>query len=199
MYRYREILQNHHMSGKKELPAADQQELLKTLQARFEKNMNRHKGIEWDKVKQKLEANKSKLWSLYEMEQTGGEPDLVGIDKNTGEYLFYDCSPESPKGRRSLCYDAEALLSRKENKPENNAMDMAADMGIELLSEDEYRQLQKLGNFDTKTSSWIKTPAAIRKLGGAIFCDRRYDTVFVYHNGAESYYAARGFRGSLRV
>jgi hypothetical protein len=187
------------MSRKKELPAAHQQELLKTLQARFEKNMNRHKGIEWDKVKQKLEANKSKLWSLYEMEQTGGEPDLVGIDKNTGEYLFYDCSPESPKARRSLCYDAEALLSRKENKPENNAMDMAADMGIELLSEEEYRQLQKLGNFDTKTSSWVKTPAAIRMLGGAIFCDRRYNTVFVYHNGAESYYAARGFRGSLRV
>ena len=175
------------------------EELLGTLKARFEKNTNSHKGLEWDKVQAKLEANPEKLWSLNEMERTGGEPDVVGYDRNTGEYIFYDCSAESPKGRRSFCYDREALESRKEHKPENNAIDMAAAMGIELLSEEQYRELQKLGNFDTRTSSWVKTPANIRKLGGAIFCDRRYDTVFVYHNGAESYYAARGFRGWLRV
>jgi hypothetical protein len=169
------------------------------LKARFEKNKQRHKGIDWANVQAKLEANQEKLWSLYEMEETGGEPDVVGIDKKTGEYLFYDCSAESPKGRRSVCYDHEALESRKEHKPENSAFEMAADMGIELLTEEQYRELQKLGNFDTKTSSWILTPANIRKLGGAIFMDRRYDTVFLYHNGAESYYAARGFRGSLKV
>jgi uncharacterized protein DUF4256 len=174
-------------------------ELLKTLQARFEKNMNRHKGLEWAKVQVKLEANAKALWSLHEMERTGGEPDVIGYDKKTGEYIFCDCSAESSKGRRSLCYDREALESRKENKPENNAIDMATAIGIELLTEEQYRELQKLGNFDTKTSSWVKTPSAVRKLGGALFCDRRYDTVFVYHNGAESYYAARGFRGSLRV
>jgi Protein of unknown function (DUF4256) len=180
------------------LPAQNE-ELLKTLKARFEKNMNRHKGLEWAKVQAKLEANPEKLRSLDEMELTGGEPDVVGHDKKTGEYIFYDCSAESPKDRRSVCYDHEALESRKEHKPENSAIQMAADMGIELLTEEQYRELQQLGNFDTKTSSWIITPAAIRKLGGAIFCDRRYNTVFVYHNGAESYYAARGFRGSLRV
>jgi hypothetical protein len=174
-------------------------ELLRALIARFEKNMNRHKGLERDKVQAKLEGNAEKLWSLNEMERTGGEPDVVGHDKTTGEYIFYDCSAESPKGRRSVCYDREALESRKEHKPENNALDMAAAMGIELLTEEQYRELQKLGDFDTKTSSWVKTPSDIRKLGGAIFCDRRYDTVFVYHNGAESYYAARAFRGSLRV
>ena len=184
---------------KRKLSPEQREELLKTLKARFEKNMNRHKGLEWAKVQAKLEANTEKLWSLNEMERTGGEPDVVGHDKKTGEYIFYDCSAESPKGRRSVCYDHEALESRKEHKPENSAIDMAADMGIELLTEEQYRELQKLGNFDTKTSSWVKTPANIRKLGGAIFCDRRYDTVFVYHNGAESYYAARGFRGSLRV
>jgi hypothetical protein len=184
---------------KKQLPAGDREELLKILKTRFEKNMNRHKGIDWEKVKTRLEAKSEKLWSLNEMEKTGGEPDLVNVDTKTGEYIFVDCSAESPKGRRSLCYDAEALISRKENKPENNALDMAAEMGIEVLSEEEYRELQKLGDFDTKTSSWIKTPPSIRKLGGAVFCDRRYDTVFVYHNGAESYYAARGFRGSVRV
>ena len=184
---------------KKELLPEQREELLRTLKARFEKNMNRHKGLEWAKVKAKLEANTEKLWSLSEMERTGGEPDIVGHDQKTGEYIFFDCSAESPKGRRSFCYDPEALESRKENKPENNALDMAAAMGVELLAEQEYRELQKLGNFDTKTSSWVKTPADIRKLGGALFCDRRYDTVFVYHNGAESYYAARGFRGSLRV
>ena len=184
---------------KKKLSPEQREELLNTLKARFEKNMNRHKGLEWAKVQAKLEANTEKLWSLNEMERTGGEPDVVGHDKKTGEYIFYDCSAESPKGRRSLCYDHEALESRKEHKPENSAIDMAADMGIELLTEEQYRELQKLGNFDTKTSSWVKTPADIRKLGGAIFCDCRYDTVFVYHNGAESYYAARGFRGSLRV
>ncbi|HBW35802.1 DUF4256 domain-containing protein [Desulfosporosinus sp. BICA1-9] len=173
--------------------------LLGALQSRFEKNTNRHKGLEWTKVQAKLETNTEKLRSLNEMERTGGEPDVVGHDKKTGEYIFYDCSAESPKGRRSVCYDREALESRKEHKPENNAIDMAAAMGIELLTEEQYRELQKLGNFDAKTSSWVKTPANIRKLGGAIFCDRRYDTVFVYHNGAESYYAARGFRGSLRV
>jgi hypothetical protein len=173
--------------------------LLRALKARFEKNMNRHKGLEWDKVQAKLEANAEKLRSLHEMERTGGEPDVVGHDKKTGEYIFHDCSAESPKGRRSVCYDREALESRKEHKPEDNALGMAAAMGIELLTEEQYRELQKLGDFDTKTSSWVKTPSDIRKLGGALFCDRRYDTVFVYHNGAESYYAARAFRGSLRV
>jgi len=175
------------------------EEILTVLKARFEKNMNRHKGLEWAKVQAKLEANAEKLWSLHEMERSGGEPDVVGHDKKAGEYIFYDCSAESPKGRRSFCYDREALESRKENKPENNAIDVADAMGIELLAEEQYRELQKLGNFDTKTSSWVKTPSDIRKLGGALFCDRRYDTVFVYHNGAESYYAARAFRGSLRV
>nr|WP_278335884.1 DUF4256 domain-containing protein [Desnuesiella massiliensis] len=187
------------MSNEKELSPEQREELLRILKARFEKNMNRHKGLEWAKVQAKLEANTEKLWSLNEMEITSGEPDVVGQNKETGEYIFYDCSAESPKGRRSVCYDREALESRKEHKPENNAIDMAAAMGIELLTEEQYRELQKLGNFDMKTSSWVKTPANIRKLGGAIFCDRRYDTVFVYHNGAESYYAARGFRGSLRV
>src|SRR5687767_8828780 len=186
-------------STKKKLTSEQRAELLRALKARFEKNMNRHKGLEWAKVQAKLEANTEKLWSLNEMERTGGEPDVVGSNKKTGEYIFYDCSAESPNGRRSVCYDREALESRKEHKPKNNATDMAAAMGIELLSEEHYRELQKLGNFDTKTSSWVKTPAEIRKLGGAIFCDRRYDTVFVYHNGAESYYAARGFRGALRV
>ena len=185
--------------AKKELKSGDRQQLLKTLQERFEKNMNRHKGMDWDKVQAKLEAHPAKLWSLYEMEQTGGEPDVVGFDKKSGEYIFYDCAAESPKGRRSLCYDREALQSRKENKPENNAMDLADAIGIEMLNEEQYRELQQLGKFDTKTSSWVKTPSAIRKLGGAVFCDRRYDTVFLYHNGAESYYAARGFRGLLRV
>ena len=175
------------------------EELLRTLKARFEKNMNRHKGFVWAKVQAKLEANAEKLWSLNEMERTGGEPDVVGHDKKTGKFTFFDCSAESPKGRRSLCYDREGLESRKEFKPEDNAMDMATAMGIELLTEEQYRELQKLGNFDTKTSTWVKTPPAIRKLGGAVFCDRRYDTVFLYHNGAESYYAARGFRGLVRV
>ena len=179
--------------------AKQRAELLKALKARFEKNMNRHKGLEWDKVQAKLEANVEKLWSLNEMERTGGEPDVVGYDKKTGEYIFYDCSAESPKGRRSVCYDHDALEARKEFKPKDSAMNMAAAMGIELLTEEQYRELQQLGNFDTKTSSWVKTPSEIRKLGGAIFCDRRYDTVFVYHNGAEPYYAARAFRGSLRV
>ena len=186
-------------SNKKDLSRERREALLKALKTRFEKNMNRHKGLEWAKVQAKLEANTEKLWSLNEMERTGGEPDVVGHDKKTGEYIFYDCSAESPKGRRSVCYDREALESRKANKPQNNAIDMAADMGIEILTEEQYRELQKLGNFDLKSSSWVKTPANIRKLGGAIFCDRRYDTVFVYHNGAESYYAARAFRGSLRV
>ena len=184
---------------KKEFSTKHREELLNTLKARFEKNINCHKGLEWAKVQAKLEANTEKLWSLNEMERTGGEPDVVGHDKKTGEYIFYDCSPESPKGRRSVCYDREALESRKEHKPEDNAMDMAAAIGIELLTEEQYRELQKLGSFDSKTSSWVKTPADIRKLGGALFCDRRYNTVFVYHNGAESYYAGRGFRGSLRV
>jgi len=174
-------------------------ELLKALKARFEKNMSRHKGLEWAQVQAKLEANTEKLCSLNEMERTGGEPDVVGHDKRTDEYMFYDCAAESPKGRRSICYDREALDSRKENKPRDNAIGMAAVMGIELLTEEQYRELQRLGNFDTKTSSWVKTPSAVRKLGGALFCDRRFDTVFLYHNGAESYYAARGFRGSLRV
>jgi len=184
---------------KKKLSPEQQKELLKVLKARFEKNVNRHKGLEWVEVQAKLEANPGKLWSLDDMETTGGEPDVVGYDKKTAEYIFYDCSAESPKGRRSICYDHEALESRKEHKPANSAIQMAADMGIELLTEEQYRELQKLGSFDTKTSSWVKTPADIRKLGGAIFCDRRYNTVFLYHNGAESYYAARGFRGSLRV
>jgi hypothetical protein len=186
-------------SNKKELSPQQREELLGALKARFEKNMNRHKGLEWGKVQARLEANPGKLWSLNEMERTGGEPDVVAFDKKPGEYIFYDCSAESPKGRRSLCYDREALESRKEHKPENNAIDMAAAMGLELLTEEQYRELQRLGDFDPKTSSWVKTPSDIRKLGGAIFCDRRYDHVFVYHNGAESYYAARGFRGSLRV
>ena len=175
------------------------EELLSALKARFENNMKRHQGLEWGKVQAKLEANADKLWSLNEMERTGGEPDVVGHDKKTGEYIFYDCSAESPKGRRSLCYDRVALDSRKENKPKNNAMDLATAMGVELLTEEQYRELHKLGDFDTKTSSWVKTPSNVRKLGGALFCDRRFDTVFVYHNGAESYYAARAFRGSLRV
>ncbi|HEX6772470.1 MAG TPA: DUF4256 domain-containing protein [Acidobacteriaceae bacterium] len=178
---------------------AQREELLATLKARFEKNMNRHKGVAWAEVEAKLEANAKELWPLREMERTGGEPDVVGRDTKTGEYIFFDCSVESPKGRRSLCYDREALDARKENKPPGSAMDMAAAMGIEILTEEQYRELQKLGSFDTKTSSWVRTPSAIRKLGGALFCDRRYDTVFVYHNGAESYYAARGFRGSLLV
>ena len=185
--------------NKKELSPAQREELLRALKARFERNLNRHKGLEWAKVQAKLERNAEKLWSLHEMESTGGEPDVVGQDKKTREYIFYDCSVESPNGRRSLCYDHEALEARKEHKPKDNALDMAAALGIELLTEEQYRELQKLGNFDTKTSSWVKTPAEIRKLGGALFCDRRYDTVFLYHNGAESYYAARGFRGSLRL
>jgi hypothetical protein len=184
---------------KRELSLEQREEILRTLKARFEKNMNRHKGLEWAKVQGKLETNTEKLWSLNEMEKSGGEPDVIVLDEPVGEYIFYDCSAESPKGRRNVCYDREALESRKENKPQNNAIDMAADMGIEILTEVQYRELQKLGNFDTKTSSWVKTPANIRKLSGAIFCDRRYDTVFVYHNGAETYYAGRGFRGSLRV
>jgi Protein of unknown function (DUF4256) len=186
-------------SNKKTLSPEQREELLRALKARFEKNMNRHKGLGWAEAQAKLEANPEKLWSLNEMERTGGEPDVVGHDKKTGEYIFYDCSAESPKGRRSLCYDREALESRKEHKPADNAIDTAAAMGTELLTEEQYRELQKLGTFDTKTSSWVKTPSEIRKLGGALFGDRRYDTVFVYHNGAESYYAARAFRGSLRV
>jgi hypothetical protein len=183
----------------KDLSPEQREELLRTLKARFEKNMNRHKGFEWAKIQTRLEASPGKLWSLNEMERTGGEPDVVGHNKRADEYIFYDCSTESPQGRRSLCYDREALDSRKEHKPENNAIDTAASMSVELLTEEQYRELQRLGNFDSKTSSWVKTPADIRKLGGALFCDRRYNTVFVYHNGAESYYAARGFRGSLRV
>ena len=190
---------NNNNSHKKELSPEQREELLKGLKARFEKNMNRHKGLEWAKVQAKLEANPEKLWSLSEMERTGGEPDVVGYDQTTGEYIFYDCSAETPKGRRSLCYDREALDSRKEYKPENSALDMAAAMGIEILTEEQYRQLQTFGSFDTKTSSWIKTPPEIRKLGGAIYTDFRYGNVFVYHNGAESYYAVRGFRGSLKV
>ena len=187
------------MSTNKKLSQAEGEELLKIIKARFEKNQKRHSGIEWTKVLAKLEANPEKLWSLNEMEMTEGEPDVVGFDEKTGEYLIYDCSSESPKGRRSICYDRKALDSRKAHKPENSVIDMAEEMGIELLTEDEYRALQELGNFDTKTSSWVKTPADIRKLGGAIFCDRRYDKVFTYHNGADSYYGARGFRGVLRV
>ena len=184
---------------KKELSPAQREELFRTLKARFEKNMNRHEGIQWANVQRRLDADADKLWSLHEMERTGGEPDVVGHDKKTDEYIFFDCSAESPKGRRSVCYDREALESRKEHKPENNAIDMAAAMGVELLTEEQYRELQTFGNLDTKTSSWVKTPSGIRELGGALFCDRRYNTVFVYHNGAESYYSARGFRGSLRV
>ncbi|NIM93785.1 MAG: DUF4256 domain-containing protein [Anaerolineales bacterium] len=186
-------------SNKKELAPEQHEKLLNTLKARFEKNMNRHTDLEWVKVQAKLESNPEKLWSLNEMERTGGEPDIVGHDKTKGEYIFYDCSAESPKGRRSLCYDGEALEARKKHKPENSALDMAAAMGIELLAEEQYRELQKLGKFDTKTSSWLKTPADIRKLGGAIFADYRYGHVFVYHNSAETYYAARGFRSSLRI
>jgi hypothetical protein len=187
------------MSSKKKLSAEQHKELLSVLKTRFEKNMNRHQGLEWSKIQAKLEANPEKLWSLSEMEKTGGEPDVVGHDKKTGDYLFCDCSPESPKERRSICYDRKALDSRKENKPKNDALSMAAAMGIEVLTEEQYRALQQLGTFDAKTSSWIQTPPEIRKLGGALFCDYRYGTVFVYHNGAESYYAARGFRGSLKV
>ena len=185
--------------SKKELSSQQREELLRTLKARFEKNMNRHKGLDWTKVQARLEANAKQLWSLNEMETTGGEPDVVGHDKKTGEYIFYDCSVESPKGRRSICYDREALEARKEHKPKDSAIDMAAAMGVELLTEEQYRELQQLGEFDPKTSSWVKTPSDIRKLGGALYCDRRYNTVFLYHNGADSYYAARGFRGSLRV
>ncbi|MBS1610378.1 MAG: DUF4256 domain-containing protein [Bacteroidetes bacterium] len=186
-------------SNKKKLSSEESKALLAILKTRFEKNKARHKGIEWVNVQLKLEANAEKLRALYEMENTGGEPDVVGYDKKTGEYLIYDCSPESPKGRRSICYDHEALEARKEHKPENSAIEMAADMGIDILTEEQYRNLQQLGSFDTKTSSWVKTPPDIRKLGGAVFCDRRYNTVFLYHNGAESYYAARGFRGSIRI
>ena len=186
-------------STKKELSPKQSEQLLRTLQARFQKNMTRHRGLEWGEVEAKLENNSEKLWSLNEMEQTGGEPDVVGHDEKSDELIFYDCSAETPKDRRSLCYDREALESRKEHKPKDSAMNMAAAMGIELLTEEQYRELQTLGEFDTKTSSWVKTPSNIRKLGGALFCDRRFDTVFVYHNGAESYYAARGFRGLLRV
>lgn len=185
--------------NKKKLSPGQREELVGVLKTRFEKNMKRHKGLEWAKIQARLEADAEKLWALHEMESTGGEPDVVGHDKKTGQYIFYDCSAESPKGRRSVCYDGEALESRKEHKPKNSAMDMAAAMGIELLTEEQYRELQELGEFDTKTSSWVQTPADIRKLGGAVFCDRRYNRVFLYHNGAESYYAARGFRGLLRV
>lgn len=187
------------MANKKELSPEQREALFSALKNRFEHNMNRHEGLEWSKVQARLDASTEKLWSLHEMESSGGEPDVVGQDKKTGEYIFYDCSVESPNGRRSVCYDREAQESRKEFKPENNAVDMAAAMGIEILTVEQYRTLQQLGKFDTKTSSWVYTPPEIRKLGGAIFCDRRYDHVFMYHNGAESYYAARGFRGSLRV
>jgi hypothetical protein len=192
-------MNNTHKKKQEELSREQREALLRALKARFETNMNRHKGLEWAAIQAKLAAHPDKLWSLHEMERTGGEPDVVGHDKKTGENIFYDCSAESPKGRRSLCYDREALEARKEHKPQNNALDMAAVIGIELLTEEQYRELQKLGDFDTKTSSWVKTPSEIRKLGGALFCDRRYNHVFVYHNGADSYYAARGFRGSLRV
>jgi hypothetical protein len=187
------------MKPNQKLSAAQQRELLSALQARFEKNMNRHKGVEWSKVQARLEGDPKKLWSLSEMERTGGEPDVVGYDQKTGEYIFYDCSAESPKGRRSFCFDPEALASRKEHKPANSAVGMATEMGVELLTEEQYRELQQLGNFDLKTSSWVATPADIRKLGGALYCDRRYNHVFLYHNGAESYYAVRGFRALLRV
>jgi hypothetical protein len=189
------------MPGKtsKKLSSAQREALLKALKARFEKNMNRHKGLEWAKVQARLEASPDKLWSLSEMERTGGEPDVVGHDKKTGEYLFYDCAAESPKGRRSICYDREALEARKEHPPKTSALDMAAAMGLELLTEEQYRAFQQLGEFDTKTSSWVQTPPDIRKRGGALFCDRRYGQVFLYHNGADSYYAARAFRGVLRV
>jgi len=190
---------NNIKGDKKELSSGQREDLLRALNARFEKNMDRHKGLEWAEVQARLEANNEKLWSLNEMERTGGEPDVVGHEKKTGEYIFYDCSAESPKGRRNVCYDREGLESRKEHKPKDNAIDMAAAMGIELLSEEQYRELQKLGEFDTKTSSWVKTPSEIRKLGGALFADRRYGSVFVYHNSAPSYYGVRGFRGSLRV
>jgi hypothetical protein len=186
-------------ANKKTLSPKQHEELLRALKARFEKNMNRHKGLAWAEVQAKLEANAEKVWSLSEMERTGGEPDIVGHDKKSGEYIFYDCAAESPKSRRGICYDREALDARKENKPKGNAIEMASAMGVELLTEGQYRELQKLGDFDTKTSSWVKTPPDVRKLGGALFCDRRFNTVFVYHNGAESYYAARGFRGWLRV
>jgi hypothetical protein len=186
-------------SSKDELLPRQSEELLNTLKVRFEKNTNRHRGLVWVEVQARLEANPEKLWSLHEMERTGGEPDVVGREKKAGEYIFYDCSSESPVGRRSLCYDREALDSRKENKPKGSALDMAAAMGVEVLTEEQYRELQKLGEFDAKTSSWVKTPSNIRELGGALFCDRRFNTIFVYHNGAESYYAARGFRGSLGV
>ena len=186
-------------AAKKTLSSEQREELLLALEVRFEKNMKRHKGLEWAKVETRLKANGERLWSLNEMERTGGEPDVVGYDRKTGEYSFYDCAAESPKGRRSICYDRAALDARKENKPANSAIDMATDMGIELLTEDQYRELQKLGEFDLKTSSWIQTPTDIRKLGGALYCDRRYNTVFLYHNGADSYYAARGFRGSLKI
>jgi hypothetical protein len=190
---------NKVTSKHRSLSATEAEELLNTLKGRVQKNMSRHKDLEWSKIQTKLEASKEKRWSLYEMERTGGEPDVIGYDQNKGEYIFVDCAAESPKGRRSTCYDREALDARKENKPANTALDMAADMGVQILTEEEYRSLQQLGNFDTKTSSWIQTPADIRKLGGAVFMDRRYGRVFLYHNGAESYYAARGFRGSLRV
>jgi hypothetical protein len=187
------------VSNSKKLSKQEHDELIKALKERFGKNMGRHKGLKWDDVQERLESKPGKLHSLYQMEETGGEPDVVGYDKKTGEYTFYDCSPETPKGRRSICYDDEALAARKEHKPADSSMNMAAEMGIEILDEEQYRELQQLGHFDEKTSSWIKTPANIRKLGGALFCDYRYATVFVYHNGAESYYAARGFRGSLKV
>ncbi|WP_339229300.1 DUF4256 domain-containing protein [Oceanobacillus sp. FSL K6-2867] len=193
------MTQENEMNVNKELAPEQRDELLSVLKARFEKNMHRHQEIEWEDVQAKLDVNPVKLWSLNEMEKSSGEPDVVGYDKETDEYIFYDCSAESPKGRRSVCYDREALEARKKHKPENSAMDMATAMGIELLTEEQYRELQKLEDFDKKTSSWVQTPADIRKLGGALFCDRRYDTVFVYHNGADSYYGARGFRGSLRV
>jgi hypothetical protein len=193
------MTEKNKISTKKELSPEQSEELLSVLKARFEKNMNRHKDFEWDKVQAKLDANTEKLWSLHEMEITGGEPDVIGYDKSEDEYIFCDCSPESPKGRRSVCYDREALESRKKHKPENSAIDMATAMGIEILTEEQYRALQKLENFDKKTSSWVQTPTDIRELGGALFCDYRFGHVFVYHNGAESYYAARGFRGSLRV
>jgi|SRR5690625_134117 len=193
------MTKGNKISNTQELSVEEREEILRTLKARFEKNRHRHEGLEWDKVETKLAANTEKLWSLQEMERTGGEPDVVGFDKKKGEYVFYDCSTESPKGRRSVCYDREGLESRKKYKPENNAIDMATDMGIELLTEEQYRTLQKLENVDMKTSSWVQTPSEIRELGGALFCDYRYGHVFVYHNGASSYYGSRGFRGSLRV